>query len=549
MKSAVTGQRGVVSALNPEAARIGIDMLADGGTAFDAIVAMSFATAVRDTAMNGLGGGGVFMGYEAKAQRVREVNFYGRSPEELPEDIFVPHLDRDALSMEFGWPGTRDNVSQRGPLSVGVPAFVRGLAGVHRYATKDWAYLLEPAETLARTGFEPHEEDLWFLTSYASIIEKSEGARRAYLPNGVTGVPGSLMRLPDLADTIRHIRDRGERGFYEGPVARGLVDAVRRGGGFLSDQDLLTIRADHREGLSHEYHGYEIHSASGMLGGVTLLTMLNLARLAGLSEFRHNSAKYLQVLASVIRAGWKARFRTLSQPSFDDADLQALLSEETAQNGLRDIATESGQMGSILADWLEPDSHTTSLAAADTEGNIATITQTLGQCYGSGVMGDSTGVLLYDLTYWFNPEPGTASSVGGGKRPSGHATPVIVTREGKPVAALGAPGGRKIVTAMLQVIVNMVDHGMDVQEAIAAPRIHTEGVSPVYPHEQNDFIVADKRISPDVIEQLRRWGREVNVVADSPVRLPFARPTGVQLAEGAAVGGVDLNGKALTLAV
>lgn len=549
MKSAVTGRRGVVSALNPEAARIGAGVLADGGTAFDAIVAMSFATAVRDTAMNGLGGGGVFMGYDANARRVREVNFYGRSPETLPEDVFVPHLDRDALSMEFGWPGTRDNVSQRGPLSVGVPAFVRGLAGVHTYATKDWADLLAPAEALAHAGFEPHEEDLWFLTSYASILEKSEEARRAYLPNGVTGVPGSRMRLPDLAHTIRRIREGGEQGFYEGPVARGLVDAVQRGGGFLSAADLRTIQADHGAGLSRAYHRYEIHSASGMLGGVTLLTMLNIADLAGLSELRHNSAEYLQVLASVIRAGWKARFRTLSQPSFVEADLQALLSDETAQNGLRDIASESAQMGSILADWLEPDSHTTSLAAADTEGNIATITQTLGQCYGSGVMGDSTGVLLYDLTYWFNPAPGTASSVGGGKRPSGHATPVIITRDGEPVAALGAPGGRKIVTAMLQVILNMIDRGMDVQEAIAAPRIHTEGISPVYPHEQNDRIVADNRISPDVIEQLRRWGRDVTVVADSPVRLPFARPTGVQLAGGAAIGGVDLNGKALTLAV
>lgn len=182
--------------------------------------------------------------------------------------------------------------------------------------------------------------------------------------------------------------------------------------------------------------------------------------------------------------------------------------------------------------------------------NVATVTQTLGQCYGSCVAVPGTGTLLNDLTYWLNPEPGTPNSVGPWKRPAGHATPVILFRHGRPALALGTPGGRKIVTSILQVILNVADFGMDIQQAIAAPRIQCEGADPAHPEGRAiKTLDTDERIDQAAISELTARGHHVTRIRNSAIQIPFGRPLGVQLIDGQLIGGADTQGKSTAIAI
>ncbi|MGN6189942.1 MAG: gamma-glutamyltransferase family protein, partial [Conexibacter sp.] len=500
LKRPARGRRGVVVSHNVEAAEAGARVLEEGGTAIDAVVAMSLVTAARETAMSGIGGAGVMLAHVGG--ETIEVNAYGRTPSALPPDVFVPYLlDPAEERMEFGWRGTRGDVSQRGFLSVGVPSYLAGIATLHeRLATLPWAELLAPAIALARGGFEPDEEDLTFLVAFADWVERFAEARRVFLPAGAAAAAMRPIVQEDLADTLERLAAEGAGALYRGELAERIAAHVQAGGGCLSAADMRRYEPIVGGGLRGRYRDCEVVSASGAMGGVTLIEMLNLAEELELGRLEHNSAPYLHQLAEIMRQAWTDRFVHVGDPDAPDALEDALIAKEYARTLARELPLEraaqrtrpgdprpwagAGAAAAALRGGPSGDvggAHTTNVAAADADGNVATVIQTLGQCYGSCVMAPGTGTLLYDMTYWLNPAPGTPNSVGPWKRPAGHATPVVLLRDGRPLVALGAPGGRKIVTAMLQVILNMVDFGMDVQQAIAAPRIHCEGADPAAP--------------------------------------------------------------------
>jgi gamma-glutamyltranspeptidase / glutathione hydrolase len=550
---------------NVEAAETGARVIEEGGTAIDAAIAMSFVCATREVAMSGIGGAGVMLAHAAETGEVTEVNFYGRTPSALPEDVFVPHLlPPSAERMEFGWRGTVDNVSQRGFLSVGVPAYVAGLAAVHDHlASQPWDRLIAPARQLASEGFDLDAEDVYFLVLYGGLLEEFEQARKIFAPEGTVAAAASRLRQPDLAHTLAQLAADGARSFYEGEFPQRFADYVQRGGGYLSSSDFSAYRPSVGSGLAGTYRDHEVVSASGAMGGVTLLEMLNLAEEVDLGGLEHNSGPYLHLLTEVIRQGWVDRYAFLGDPDSEEGSpIEGMVDKAYARSVAprlpRDRAAASGQPGDPwsfagLAGEGVPSrggdgggTHTTSLAAADSAGNVATFTQTLGQCYGSCVAAPGTGTLLYDITFWLDPAPGGPNSVGPWKRPAGHATPVILRKDGQPVAALGAPGGRKIVTAMLQVIINMVDFGMDLQEAIEAPRIHTEGADPVDPTGPAvKMLNVDARMSREAVEHLTALGHEVHLARDSPTHIYFARPLGVELRGDELLGGLDIRGKSL----
>lgn len=571
-KKAARGRRGVAVSHNVEASAIGARVLEEGGTAIDAAIAMSFACATRETAMNGIGGAGVLLAHSAATGEVTEVNFYGRTPAALPEDVFVEHLlPPTAERMEFGWCGTEGNVSQRGPLSVGVPAYVSGLGVAHeRLASRPWAELVAPAAALARDGFALDEEDLVFLAAYADEIGRYETTRSIYLPSGVGKAAMSELRQPELAATLGALAEAGPGLFRSGDLPERIASHVESLGGYLRASDFARYEPEVGGGLRGRYRGFEVVSASGAMGGVTLLEMLNLAEEVDLAALGHNSGPYLHLLTEIVRQAWVDRFAYLGDPDAGASPIAGMVDKgyarEVAATLPFDRAATRGRPGApwSYAGMAAPGagagarsapgdgggSHTTALAAADADGNVATFTQTIGQCYGSCVCAPGTGVVLYDMTYWLNPAPGTPNSVGPWKRPAGHATPVMLLRDGRPVAALGAPGGRKIVTAMLQVILNVVDFGMDVQAAIAAPRIHLEGADPVDPSGAAIATVdVDARMPEASIADLASRGHAPNVVRDSATRIRFARPVGVELRADELLGGVDVHGKSLGIGV
>lgn len=563
-RSAASGKEGVVAAHNPEATMIGRRVMRDGGTAIDAAIAMSAATAVRETAMTGLGGVGVLLVHSAATERTSEVTFYGRTPEALAEDTFLPLLEsEDGPRGTFGFRGVRDSLNERGFLSVGVPGYVAGIGALHEgWGSVPWGDLLAPAAALARSGFGVDEEDVYFLATVEEHLRRFPEVTRIFLgPDRL--LPHDLTwRQGDLASTIERIAAAGYREFYDGEVGQSIARHVEENGGALRRADLRKMSADVGDGLRGMYHGYEVVTSSGPNGGVTLLEMLNLAEQLGLRELKHNSAQYLHLVIEIMRRAWTDRMVHLSG---EGAAVGGLVSREYAESIASRISTHTVPTEVSAEDpWPYSDvprpaglnqaprgeSHqTTHVLAADRYGNVATITQTLGHCYGSGIVPPGTGVTLNDLVYWFNPEPGTLNSVGGWRRPLGHATPTILLQGSRPILALGAPGSRKIVTAIFQIIMNVVDHGMGIQEAIEAPRIHSEGADPARPEGlPMRTVTLDHRIERSLVEDLLSRGHHAVMGRDSSTRYLFARPLGVQLDQTSLHAGVAAHGKSTALA-
>jgi gamma-glutamyltranspeptidase/glutathione hydrolase len=293
-----------------------------------------------------------------------------------------------------------------------------------------------------------------------------------------------------------------------------------------------------------------------MTGGLTLLQMLNLAEQIDLAGMDRLSGRCLHQLALIMRQAWTDRYVYVGDPEGTSVPVDGILDKGYAasllDNILRDhlsAVTEPGDPWTFAADnpsYVPPSadpggSDTTHLAAADDDGNMVTLTQTLGLGFGSCVVVPGTGALIYNVTSWMNPEPGTPNSVGPWKKQLGHATPVLIRKDGKPVAALGAPGGRRIVSAMFQVVVNMIDFGMDVQEAIATPRVHHEGADPSNPRGPTErLLVGDDRIPEQSLVDLRRRGYDVLTVYESGTQSSLAKPLGIQFAGEIILGGVDI---------
>jgi gamma-glutamyltranspeptidase/glutathione hydrolase len=559
---------------NPQAAEVGARVLADGGSAVDAVTAMSFVTAVRETAMNSVGGVGVLLHHSAATGRSQEITFYGRTPAGLAEDTFVPYLQpRDADSAAFGWRGVRDEVNERGPLSVGVPGYVAGLWALHsEHGSAPWADLLAPAESLARNGFEPDGEDTFHFASEFRHVNRFPEMRRIFLSGGIPRPAGFYQGSsidvvqPDLADTIARIARGGAEEFYRGETAAAIARGVQQAGGVLDAGDVARFVPEPTDGLRGSYRGYQIVTNSGPNGGVTLLEMLNLAEQFELRGRDRFSGESLHLLAEIMRQAWTDRFVYVGDPDRTAVPLAGLIDKSYAaglvggiRSDRRPERTRPGDpwpyepSGRRAAPALTGDpggSDTTHLIAADGEGTVVTLTQTLGLAFGSCFVPPGTGLNLYDVTMWMNPEPGTPNSVAPWVKQVGHATPTLLLKDGRVVAALGAPGGRRVVSAMFQVIVNMVDFDMDVQQAIAAPRLHCEGADPSAPVGP---AVADVRIDDRVpaatLAELADRGHRVLTCRESETQSFLAKPLGVQFTDDGMIGGADIVRRSVAIGV
>lgn len=574
-KTAALGQRGMVVAHNVQGAEAGAAVLQAGGNAFDAAVAMSFVTAVREIAMNGVGGVGVLIAHSAETGETSEINFYGRTPAGLSEDVFVPYLHgkTDAEASAFGWKGVEGFRNERGFLSVGVPGYVAGLAELHaRHASMPWRDLLEPAAALARDGFVADDEDTVTFAMHQRHLDAHEEIRRIFLadgipmPSGFYQGTGKPVVQPDLAGTIAQIGIDGPDAFYRGSIGRAMVENIQAGGGVLSADDLDRYRPEVSDGLRSTYRGYEVVASSGMTGGLTLIQMLNLAEQLDLGSMDRWSGRCLHHIAEIMRQAWTDRFVYVGDPDGATVPMDALIDKGYATTLLEGFprdrvpsrtrpgdpwpysSVRSGSQSHLAGDPGGRD--TTHLAAADGDGNVVSLTQTLGLAFGSCVIPPGTGVNLYDVTMWMNPEPGTPNSVGPWKKQLGHATPVMLLKDGRPVVALGAPGGRRIVTAMFQTIVNMVDFGMDVQEAIGAPRLHCEGADPSRPTGAIEpTVLIDDRVPRAALDDLARRGHEVDAVYETSTQSYLAKPLGIQVDGTGLVGGVDVFRKSVGIGV
>lgn len=472
----VWAENGMVSAQERVAAEVGRDILARGGNAIDAGVAVAFALAVTLPRAGNLGGGGFMLVHDAESGETRAIDYREMAPSSASRDMF---LDAE---------GNADSEKSRySGAASGVPGTVAGMKlALDKYGSMDWAEVIAPAIRLAEgitvtpdlaDSLEALRERLTHYPSAAKIFYKEDGALYR---------PGETLTQTDLAATLRKIAEEGPDGFYKGEVAEAIARSVTEAGGRMTVEDLAAYKAVEREPVTGTYRGAEIVSMPPpSSGGVHLIQILNALEGYPIGALGANSSETIHLMAEAMKLAYADRSEFLGDPDFVDVPVAALTSKDYAvdmRGKIRaDFATPSEQIRPAdLAPYESEE--TTHFSVIDKEGNAVSNTYTINFSYGSGLVAEGTGVLMNNEMDDFSAKPGVANAyglIGGdanavepGKRPLSSMTPTIVKQDGAVWLVTGSPGGARIITTVLQVIMNMIDHDMNVAEASTAPRIH-----------------------------------------------------------------------------
>jgi gamma-glutamyltranspeptidase/glutathione hydrolase len=503
----VLARNGMVVAQEQRAARIGVEILERGGNAVDAAVAVGFALAVTYPRAGNIGGGGFMLIHLGKTGQDVAIDYRETAPAAATETMFL-----DA-SGEADPKKSRDSA-----LSIGVPGTVAGLALAHeKYGSGklSFAELIAPAITLARNGVDIVDDIADTLPAAQARISRWPSSAPVFLnSDGHVLMPGQDLLQPDLAITLRAIVSHGPKGFYEGPVAEKIAAAVRKAGGIMTTEDLKNYRAIVRAPLRGTYRGYDIVSMPPpSSGGVHLIEMLNILEGYDVAALGAGSAQSMHLMIEAMKRAYADRAAFLGDPDAVKIPLRGLLSKKYAgslRRTIGDKATPASDVRPGRPDIYEGD-NTTHFSVIDRDGNAVSNTYTLNFSYGVGLVAEGTGVLLNNELDDFTAKPGTANAyglIGYGsnlpgprKRPLSSMTPTIVLKDGKPVLITGSPGGSRIISTVLQVIVNAIDFRMPIDAAVSAPRLHHQW--------QPDEVIVEPGVAPDVLDALARRGHKV----------------------------------------
>lgn len=469
------GNNGIVASSSDIASKVGIDILKKGGNAIDAAVATAFAMAVTWPTAGNIGGGG-FLVYHGADGEATTFDFREKAPLASTKTMY---LDDEG--------NVRDNSNHDGILAVGVPGTVAGLEMAHqRFGSMDWDDLVQPAVDLARKGIPIS----WHLHDAFKRNKKwwdmyPSSARVFLKKDGSFYQPGDTWKQPDLADTLKRIQKDGKDGFYAGRTADLIADFMAANDGIITRDDLARYEAVEREPVRGTYRGYEIVSMPPpSSGGVAMVQMLNILEGFDLREIGHNSALYLHLLTEAMRRAYADRANFLGDPDFnEDMPLSVLTSKEHAdrQRATIDLDQASPSDPARFAQVYESD-QTTHFSLVDKDGNMVSLTYTLEHGYGSKIVVEGAGFLLNNEMGDFNAQPGVTNENGAigteanqirpEQRMLSSMTPTIVAKDGVPLFATGTPGGKTIINSTMQTVLNVIDHDMNIAEAMAAPRIH-----------------------------------------------------------------------------
>ncbi|MGA7527364.1 MAG: gamma-glutamyltransferase [Pseudolabrys sp.] len=501
----ILAHNGMVVAQEQRSARIGIEILDRGGNAVDAAVAVGFALAVTYPRAGNIGGGGFMVIHLGKTGEDAAIDYRETAPAAATETMF---LDAN------GEPDPKK--SRDSGLSVGVPGTVAGLALAHaKYGSGklSLAELIEPAIELARNGVEIVDDIADTLPLAQPRIARWHSSAPVFLnSDGTVLMPGQDLLQPDLAITLRAIASDGPKGFYEGPVAEKIVAAVRKAGGVMTTEDMKNYRAILREPVRGTYRGYDIVSMPPpSSGGVHLIEMLNI--LEGYDLAKLPRGESLHVLAEVMKRAYADRATFMGDPDSVKMPVAGLISKKYAaalRTQIGNQATPATEVRSGNPADFEGQ-NTTHFSVIDSDCNAVSNTYTLNFSYGLGLVAEGTGVLLNNELDDFTSKPGTANAYGlvgynanlpgPGKRPLSSMTPTIVMKDGKPFLITGSPGGSRIISTVLQIIVNVIDFHLPVDQAVSAPRVHHQW--------QPDELSAEPGISPEILDGLVKRGHKV----------------------------------------
>ncbi len=501
----VAAKHGMVVAQERLAARIGADVLAQGGNAVDAAVATGFALAVTYPRAGNIGGGGFMLIHLSDSNRDIAIDYRETAPGATGRDIFL------------GADGKPDPAKSRdSALGIGVPGTVAGLAlALDRYGSGRFtlARLLQPAITLAREGITVADDSADTLSGSHDRLARWPSSMKIFArPDGAALREGDRLVQADLAATLTAIAGQGPQGFYEGPVASKLVKGIGAAGGIMTLEDLKSYRPLIREPVRGRYRGYDIISMPlSSSGGTVLLESLNILEGFPMRDLHQGSPDSLHVLIEAMKRAYADRARFLGDPAFTKAPIETLLAKDYAAEQRASIDMAHATPAAAVFPPPREGDNTTHFSVADAFGNVVSNTYTLNFSYGVGLVAEGTGVLLNNELDDFTAAPGAANAFGlvgfeanlpgPGKRPLSSMTPTIVLKDGKPVLATGSPGGSRIVSTVLQVIVNVLDYDMNIAAAVHAPRLHHQWLP--------DEVRAEQGFPDDVIAELRARGHTV----------------------------------------
>jgi len=523
----VAAEKGMVVSAQHLATQVGVDILKRGGSAIDAAVAVGYALAVVYPAAGNLGGGG-FMTIWLADGRKTFLDFREKAPRAASRDMY---LDKDG--------NVTKGLSTLGWLAVGVPGTVSGLEYARKkYGTMTRAALIEPAIELAEDGFTLEQGDVDMLASATEDFRRLPAAAEIFLNKGLPFVAGQRLVQRDLAGTLRSIRKRGVDGFYRGKTGAAIVKASRVGGGIIDQEDLNRYKTRELPPIECDYRAYHVISAPPpSAGGVAICEMLNILEGYPLRELGWGSAQALHYEIEAMRHAYVDR-RLLGDPDFVSNPVRKLIDKNYAAKIRDEIKPDRAGISSDIGQGVAPHegSNTTHFSIIDNAGNAVSVTYTLNDWFGARVVATGTGVLLNDEMDDFTPNVGVANiygfvqgdanAIAPGKTPLSSMSPTIVTRDNKPVLILGTPGGSRIITTVLQTILNVVDFQMNIQEAVDAPRIHNQWLPDVTKIERY-------ALSPDTRRVLESMGHRfdnsqpVNHVAAIIVGAPSLGGTAV----------------------
>ena len=494
-------KHGMVVSAHRLASEVGVEIMKRGGNAIEAAVAVGFALAVVFPEAGNIGGGG-FMLIRMHDEKAVTVDFREKAPKKATRTMYLDSA------------GIVTDKSVDGHLSVGVPGTVAGLLkALDEFGTMKLHDVIEPSIQLAEHGFVVDDRLAESFEDYKDILLQYPSTVQTFTRGGQLFKEGDTLRQPDLAATLRRIQEEGVDGFYQGTTARLIVEEMRRGGGLITEDDLNDYEAVVRQPLKGSYRGYEILAVpTPSSGGLCLLQLLNIVEGYDLASMGFHSSRSVHVMAEAMKRVYADRAEFMGDPDFVDVPVNMLISKEYAQMRRNEIDTLTATQSSLVHHGgikLKEGEHTTHYCVVDREGNVVSTTYTLNDLFGSKVVVGGAGFFLNDEMDDFSSKPGVpniygllgseANAIEPEKRMLSSMCPTIVLKEGKPIIVLGARGGSRIITTVFQTIVNVIDFGMNIQDAIDFPRFHHQWLPDTLIYEQFAF-------STDVVYNLQAIG-------------------------------------------
>ncbi len=484
-RSTVFGTKGAVACEHPGAAVIGLRVLDSGGTAADACVSMAAAMAVLSPMQTGMGGDAFLLFYEAETGRVTGMNGSGRAPAGVDVE---KHMDLDEMP-------------ERGGLTVTVPGAVRLWEdAANHYGNQPLARLLEPAWELAENGHPVAEVIARYWDEHEGVLRKNEAATRTFLPEGRAPVAGEIFSQVDLAATISAVAERGADAFYKGELAASIARSTQQAGGYLSEEDLAAHESAFVEPISTDYRGIRVYEIPPPGQGVAALEMLNILEGFDLANMEPSSADRIHLEVEAKKLAFEDLHDRIGDPAHSVIPTEELLSKDYAAKLRGSISRDAAAVVSAP----DPGGDTTYLCAVDAEGNGCSFINSLYKGFGSGIVAEGTGVCLHNRGYSFRLEPGHPNAIVPRKRPMHTLIPGLATSDGSLWAVFGVMGAAMQPQGHAQVLVDLLDYGMDPQEAVEHPR---------HRHE-NGVLLIEGRVPEKEIARLRERGHRIEVRED-----------------------------------